>query len=164
METNAKAVMQAKSKSNVSGNISFKQYGDKLVIATNIKGLTPNQKHGFHIHEFGDCSAPDAKSAGGHFSPMPHDHGSPDSKMHHAGDLGNLNANSNGIAKIEITTKELSLVRGEKNSIIGRAVIIHEKNDDLTSQPSGNAGARIACGIVVMDGETPSPVLKKNKK
>lgn len=164
METNAKAVMQARSNSKISGNVSFKQYGDKLVIATNIKGLNPNQKHGFHIHEYGNCSAPDAKSAGGHFSPKPHDHGAPDSKMHHAGDLGNLKANTSGIAKVEISTNELSLIKGEKNSIIGRAVIIHEKNDDLTSQPSGNAGARVACGIVVLDGEQPNPVMEKTKK
>lgn len=146
----AEAIMQPKSGSQVSGKIFFKQAGDKLLITSDVKGLTPNQKHGFHIHEKGDCSARDASSAGGHFAPMEHSHGAPGDKKHHAGDLGNIEANAYGIAKVGKDSNSLSLIVNDKKSIIGKAVIIHKKSDDLKSQPSGSAGARIACGIITI--------------
>lgn len=148
MTTQAEAVLQAKSDSNVVGKIMFKQYGNKVTIITDVEGLSPNQSHGFHIHETGDCSAADGSSAGGHFAPNEHKHGAPSDETHHAGDLGNLEANTLGIAKRELESNEITLSQDAKNSIIGKAVIIHAKSDDLKSQPSGSAGKRIACGVI----------------
>ena len=99
-----------------------------------------------HIHEFGDCSAADATSAGGHFNPGKHPHAGPDMPMRHEGDLGNLTADAAGKAHYERVDKDLKLTGDD--SIIGRSVIVHEKVDDLKTQPTGNAGARVACGVV----------------
>ena len=148
METHAEAVLRSKSGSNVIGKVMFKQYGNKVTIITDVEGLSPNQAHGFHIHETGDCSAADGTSAGGHFAPNEHKHGAPSDEKHHAGDLGNLEANNSGIAKKEFASDEITLNKKAKNSIIGKAVIIHAKSDDLKSQPSGSAGKRIACGVI----------------
>ena len=109
------------------------------------EGLTPG-RHGFHIHEKGDCSSPDFNSAGGHFNPAAMPHGSPTDPQHHAGDFGNLEANQDGIARYERVFNWLSF-KGT-NSIIGRAVIVHAKADDLKTQPTGNAGGRQACGVI----------------
>jgi len=109
-----------------------------------ITGLTPG-KHAFHIHEFGDCSAADAASAGSHFNPMKKQHGAPDAAERHAGDLGNIEADKTGKAHLEL--KDNMLMFSGENSILGRAVIVHEKVDDW-SQPTGNAGGRVACGVI----------------
>jgi Cu-Zn family superoxide dismutase len=128
------------------GTVHFAQHGDKVTIDATIVGLTPGQ-HGFHIHEKGDCSAPDATSAGGHFNPNGQPHGDPYGDAHHAGDMPMLNADANGKAKLYFEMKAASLV-GE-NSLIGKAVVIHQKVDDFSSQPAGNSGARIGCGVIV---------------
>jgi Cu-Zn family superoxide dismutase len=112
-------------------------------VVADITGLTPG-KHAFHIHEFGDCSAPDAASAGSHFNPTKEPHGAPDAAQHHVGDFGNLEADSSGKAHLELKSNKLKF-SGE-NSILGHAVIVHEKVDDW-SQPVGNAGGRQACGV-----------------
>ena len=104
-------------------------------------------RHGLHIHELGDCRAPDASSAGGHFNPQGSEHGGPEDAIRHAGDLGNVRSDANGLAQSEITVTGISLGTGG-DSIVGRSVIVHAKPDDLTSQPSGNAGPRIACGLI----------------
>jgi Cu-Zn family superoxide dismutase len=109
-------------------------------------------EHGFHIHEKGDCSAPDGSSAGGHFNPTSMKHGARDAQERHAGDLGNLKADPYGMARLDIVDDHLSFEGA--NSIIGKAVIIHEKVDDFTTQPTGNAGGRIACGVIEMKGAT----------
>ena len=109
-------------------------------------GLTPGQKHAFHVHQFGECSAPDGMSAGGHYNPEGHQHGLPDSENRHAGDLGNVQADEQGKAHYEITVTNISIM-GAKNPIIGRGVIVHAKVDD-GDQPVGNAGARNACGVI----------------
>ena len=129
----------------VNGTVSFIQKGDVMLVEARVTGLTPGP-HGFHVHERGNCTAPDASSAGGHFNPGGSAHGGPGSAAHHAGDLGNLEADASGTAvyKAEVSALTLS---GER-SIIGRSVIVHEKADDLTTQPSGNSGARIACGLI----------------
>jgi Cu-Zn family superoxide dismutase len=129
-----------------AGTVSFIQHGDKVVVDAHITGLTPGL-HGFHIHEKGDCTAPDAMSAGAHFNPHKAPHAGPDSPERHAGDLGNLTADANGVAvyKAEVTGISLGT---ETDSIIGRAVIVHANPDDLHTQPAGNAGARIACGLI----------------
>jgi Cu-Zn family superoxide dismutase len=142
--TKAIAVLHAASGSQVTGTVTFTKTGDTVQVVADVTGLTPG-KHGFHIHEFGDCSVADASSAGGHFNPMHKSHGAPDAAERHAGDLGNLEADSTGKAHLELKDNMLKL-SGE-NSILGRGVIVHEKVDDW-SQPTGNAGGRLACGVI----------------
>lgn len=144
--TKAVAVLHPTQGSKASGKITFTQDGDKVKVVAHIEGLTPNQKHAFHIHQFGDCSAPDGASAGGHYNPESHSHALPETAQRHAGDLGNVEANANGIAHYEVTITNASIA-GVKNPIIGRGVIVHAKPDD-GGQPVGNAGARIACGVI----------------
>lgn len=143
--TKAVAVLSAASGSAVAGTITFTGGSDGVKVVADITGLKPG-KHGFHIHEFGDCSAKDAKSAGGHLNPMHHEHGAPDATDRHEGDLGNIEADASGKAHLELTDKMLKL-SGE-NSIIGYGVIVHEKADDLKTQPTGDAGGRLACGVI----------------
>jgi len=131
--------------SNVHGTVNFIQQSDGVLVTAQITGLTPGQ-HGIHIHDKGDCSAPDAMSAGGHFNPTGMQHGGPMAEMHHAGDFGNLVADENGVAHFEQVFHGLSFEG--TNSVIGRAIIVHAKADDLTTQPSGNSGARVACGVI----------------
>jgi Cu-Zn family superoxide dismutase len=138
------AVLHSASGSQVTGTVTFMKTGDTVQVVADITGLAPG-KHGFHIHEFGDCSAADASSAGSHFNPGKKPHGAPDAAEHHAGDMGNLEADSTGKAHLELKSNMLKF-SGE-NSILGRAVIVHEKVDDW-SQPTGNAGARLACGVI----------------
>jgi Cu-Zn family superoxide dismutase len=139
------AVLHPASSSQVMGTVTFTKMDDGVQVVADVTGLTPG-KHGFHIHEFGDCSAPDATSAGGHFNPTHKPHGAPDAAERHVGDLGNLEADAAGKAHLEWKDKMLKF-SGE-NSILGHAVIVHEKEDDLKSQPVGNAGGRLACGVI----------------
>jgi Cu-Zn family superoxide dismutase len=145
----AEATIAAASDSKVAGTVTFTSDGDKVKVVAKITGLTPGE-HGFHVHEKGDCSAPDAKSAGGHFNPASVDHGAHDGEVHHAGDLGNITANAEGVAEheIEVPTSHLSIAADGANNIVGRAVIVHGGVDDLKSQPSGNAGPRVGCGVI----------------
>jgi superoxide dismutase, Cu-Zn family len=140
-------VLYPASGSTVSGTVTFTKTDKGIVVVADITGLTPG-KHGFHIHEFGDCSATDATSAGGHFNPAMMKHGGPSDMERHEGDLGNLTADDKSVAHLEITDKMLTF--DGKNSIIGRGVIVHAKEDDLVSQPVGNAGARVACGTIAI--------------
>lgn len=148
-EIKASAEMAPKSDSKVAGTVTFKMHGDKVWVEAKLSGLTPGE-HGFHVHEKGDCSSADGKSAGGHFNPGSTDHGGPDAEMHHAGDLGNIVANAEGVAelKVELPTSFLSLDPKADNNIVGRAVIVHGGTDDLKSQPSGAAGPRLGCGVI----------------
>jgi superoxide dismutase, Cu-Zn family len=130
-----------------SGAVQFRQNGDVMQINIRIDGLEPNAVHGLHIHEIGDCRASDASSAGGHFDPQGNKHGGPQDNLRHAGDLGNVNSDADGTAQTEIEVGGISLGTGP-DSIIGRSVIVTAQADDLVSQPSGNAGARIACGLI----------------
>lgn len=144
--------------SGVSGVVTFTMMPEgKVRIEADITGLSPGM-HGMHIHEFGDCSAPDGMSAGGHFNPDGVDHGSPDGATHHAGDFGNIEADAGGRAQFElvIDTATFSLAGG-KYDVAGRAVIVHEKPDDF-GQPTGNAGGRLACGVIEEPSGT-TPVL-----
>jgi Cu-Zn family superoxide dismutase len=142
----AQAELAPASKSKVKGAASFVESDGGVEVTINLEGLKPGE-HGWHVHEKGDCSAPDAKSAGEHFNPEGHKHGAPEAEEHHAGDFGNLTAGKDGKATKTFTMKGVSLGDGA-NSIVGKALIIHEKKDDLKTQPSGNAGARIACGVI----------------
>ena len=143
--TKAIAVLHPTKGSNVEGTVTFTKSGDEIKIVADVTGLTPG-KHGFHIHEFGDCSSPDGKAAGGHFNPSNNPHAGHDAELRHEGDMGNLDADSSGKAHLELTDK-MMMMSGEK-SIIGRGVIVHEKADDLKSQPTGDAGGRLACGVI----------------
>jgi len=146
--TAAKAATTQPSFGNTTGTVTFTQVGDdKVKVAVDLQGLPPG-KHGFHIHQKGDLSAPDLTSAGGHFNPEGHKHGGPDSEMHHAGDLGNLEADSSGNVKKEMTVEGISVGTGAKNDITGTSVIVHAKADDLKTDPAGNSGARIAGGTI----------------
>jgi Cu-Zn family superoxide dismutase len=147
-ESAAHASIAGTEGNSISGEIAFDTRTDGLLdIGGEIVGLTPGQ-HGFHIHENGDCSAPDADSAGGHFAPDGHPHGAPTAAndQHHSGDLGNIEANADGIARISMTSDVLT-VTGD-HGVVGHAVVVHADEDDLRSQPSGAAGARVACGLI----------------
>jgi len=141
----ASANLEAKNESGVSGQVVFTQQADGVHISATFSGLTPGN-HGFHIHQFGDCSAADGTSAGGHFNPHATDHGSPDGEMRHAGDLGNVEADAEGNASIDRVDSHLTL--DGAGSIIGRGLIVHAGEDDLVSQPTGAAGPRVACGVI----------------
>lgn len=133
---------------SVVGRLELQRDGDKVHITGEISGLRKKGEHGFHIHEIGDCSAPDAKSAGEHFAPAVNEHGPPgEGRTHHAGDFGNLTADQNGIARIDLVTA-LPLLTAGQSFVVGRSFVVHEGKDDLTTQPSGNAGARVACGVI----------------
>jgi Cu-Zn family superoxide dismutase len=141
----AAAQLESKSGSQVTGTVTFTKVGDEVQVVADIQGLKPG-KHGFHIHEKGDCSAPDAASAGAHFNPTHQHHGGPMTPEHHSGDLGNIQADASGKAHLDWKGK-LSLAG--QDSIIGKSVVVHEKEDDLKTDPSGNSGARIACGAIM---------------
>jgi len=130
---------------NVTGTVTFTKVEGGVKIVADLHGLTKG-KHGFHIHEFGDCSAPDGTSAGGHFNPMGESHGAPMDAMRHEGDMGNIEADDSGNGHLEYVDKTISLEG--MTSIIGRSVVVHKNEDDLKTQPTGNAGARIACGVI----------------
>ncbi len=130
---------------DVHGIINFTAVEGGVRVVADVTGLTPG-KHGFHIHQFGDCSKLDGKSAGGHFNPEGVNHGGPTASVRHVGDMGNLVADENGVAHLDAVDKLLSF--SGKHSIIGRGIVIHAGEDDLTSQPTGAAGARVACGVI----------------
>ncbi|MGH9399144.1 MAG: superoxide dismutase family protein [Thermoanaerobaculia bacterium] len=143
----AKAVLEARSGSTVAGWATFtQQTGGGVKVVVHVEKAPPGT-HGLHIHEKGDCSDPEAKSAGGHFNPSGMEHAGPMDEKHHAGDLGNIEVKADGTGELLLTSKMLTLTDG-LNSVIGRSVIFHEKADDLKTQPTGNAGGRLACGVV----------------
>jgi Cu-Zn family superoxide dismutase len=144
------------------GTITFTQKGEVVTIVADINGLKANGKHGFHIHEKGDCSAPDAKSAGGHYNPQGHEHGALHTWPRHAGDLGNLEADAKGYAHYEARVFNLS-IQGAYNPILDRGVIVHAKEDNY-DQPTGNAGARIGCGVIELKVDEPEPKPAKKKE
>ena len=128
-----------------TGIVKFTQRGDKVHVKGEINGLSPG-KHGFHIHDKGDLSAPDLSSAGPHFNPEGHKHGGPKDMSRHAGDLGNITADDSGKATIDLTVSGISI--GGKNDIVGKSLIVHANADDLKSDPSGNAGGRAGGGVI----------------
>lgn len=132
----------------VSGKLSAMPMGRGVHFSGEIGGLTPNGTHAIHVHERGDCSAADAASAGGHFNPAMRPHGKVGDGSHHGGDMLNIVADSRGVARVDVHAEGVVLGGGAANDVIGRAVIVHAMPDDYVSQPSGNAGARIACGVI----------------
>ncbi len=141
----AVAVMTPTEGNESSGVVTFTLTDAGITIVADMVGLEPGP-HGFHIHEFGDCSASDGTSAGGHFNPEGTDHAGPDHSVRHVGDLGNIVADEDSTAHYELTDTHIAFAG--PHSIIGRGVIVHAGEDDLTSQPTGAAGARVACGVV----------------
>jgi Cu-Zn family superoxide dismutase len=143
--TKAVAVLHPTEGNAVHGTVRFEHTADGVQLTANVTGLAVGQ-HGFHIHELGDCSAPDGTSAGGHFNPEDMPHGGPLVTERHVGDMGNLGADSTGSAYYQRTDRLLAL--NGPHSIIGRAVIVHAEADDMRSQPTGAAGSRVACGVI----------------
>ena len=129
-----------------TGTVIFMQKGGDIEVTAHVAGLSPGA-HGFHIHEKGDCSAPDGTSAGGHFNPGGHPHGHPQRGPHHAGDMPMLETDALGNAKLVAVVSGLMLEGA--SGIVGRGVIVHAAPDDFTTQPTGNSGARVACGVIV---------------
>lgn len=141
------AVLSPCSGSSVEGTVTFTDLGDgRIQVEADVRGLEPNSSHAIHVHEFGDIRSPDGKSAGGHYNPEKHDHALPKKAERHAGDLGNLEADAAGHAHYVLTVDNITLM-GSMNPIIGRGVIVHAGEDD-GGQPTGNAGGRIAAGVI----------------
>lgn len=143
----AQTQLQPTKGNNVTGTASFEQRGSKMLVTAEIRGLRPNAEHGFHVHEKGDCSSGDGMSAGGHFNPTGKTHGKYDAGAHHSGDMPNLKADANGVAKLVWEDDELTVTDGA-TSVVGKAVIVHRDPDDYKSQPAGNSGPRLACGVI----------------
>ena len=132
----------------VSGRLAAMPMPGGVHVTGEIGGLVRNAVHGIHVHEKGDCSAADASSAGGHFNPRNQPHGRPGAGAHHAGDMPNISADANGVARVDLHLPGLTLGGATATDIVGRAVVVHAQPDDYATQPSGNSGARIACGVI----------------
>lgn len=132
----------------VTGEVFFTRLGDRVRVEGEVRGLKPGQVHGFHVHEKGDCSSGDGMSTGGHFNPHGHAHGAHGQGQHHAGDLVSLRADAQGVARFSYASSAISVGRGD-NDVTGRGLIVHRDPDDYTTQPTGNAGPRLACGVIL---------------
>jgi Cu-Zn family superoxide dismutase len=133
--------------SAASGAVRFTQSGSKVLVTGEVKGLKPNAEHGFHVHEKGDCSSGDGMSTGGHFNPTGAAHGNHDAGAHHTGDLPPLKADASGVARFSFESSTIS-VRGGATDIVGKGLIVHRDPDDFKTQPTGNAGPRLACAVI----------------
>ena len=145
----AGARLESRSGSSVTGRVDFTESGGQVRAHVELAGLPPNSEHGFHIHEKGDCTAADASTAGGHFNPNGTQHGRAGVDPHHAGDMPSVTADAQGHVRADVVIDGVTLAEGP-TSIAGRSVIVHRDRDDYTSQPAGNAGPRIACGIIAL--------------
>ncbi|WP_454722604.1 MULTISPECIES: superoxide dismutase family protein [Cupriavidus] len=143
----AVARLDAKSGTATQGTVTFTQRGDRVLVTADVSGLPPNTEHGFHVHEKGDCSSPDAMSAGGHFNPTGKPHGSMSMPDHHAGDINNLRADASGRAQASFELSGVTVAPGP-TSVVGHAVVVHKDPDDYRTQPTGNSGGRVACGVI----------------
>lgn len=148
MRPTATATLAPTSGNTAAGTVRFVQLADGAVeVSVNLTGVPPGV-HGFHVHDKGDCGD-NGNAAGGHFNPTASPHGAPAADPHHAGDFGNVTADSNGVVDTRFTTRSVTVEAGA-SSAVGHALILHANPDDLTTQPTGNAGGRIACGVVEM--------------
>jgi Cu-Zn family superoxide dismutase len=143
----ATALIEPRSGSTVSGTARFNSASDGLKAHVEVQRATPG-KHGVHIHEKGDCSDPKAASAGGHFNPntSPH-HGGPHTATRHGGDLGNIEVDADGKGTLDVVVQDLTLV-SPQSGVVGRAIVVHETVDDLATDPAGNSGSRVGCGVI----------------
>lgn len=147
-EHRATATLEPTKGNQAAGTVMFVQRGNKVFVSADVRGLKPNQEHGFHVHEKGDCSSGDGMSAGGHFNPdgVGHGHVQP-SDTGHAGDMPNLKADASGNARASFEVSKMTVADG-KFSIVGKGLIVHRDPDDYKSQPVGNAGPRLACSVI----------------
>jgi Cu-Zn family superoxide dismutase len=137
----------------VTGALALSGSPQGVHITGSIQGLKPDAEFGFHVHEKGDCTAPDGSSAGGHFNPTQAPHGNPTGPSHHAGDMLNIRSNADGIAQVDVYAAGTSLHGDSNTDVMGKAIVVHESPDDYATQPSGNSGKRVACGVIA----APSP-------
>jgi Cu-Zn family superoxide dismutase len=143
----AKVRLESRSSSTVTGTLTLRQQDGGVRITGEVLGLSPASAHGFHVHEKGDCSAADASSAGPHFNPLGAPHGKMGAAPHHAGDMPNIVADKRGTAQVDVLVPGATLAPGQA-SIAGRAIVVHRDADDYATQPAGNAGPRLACGVI----------------
>jgi superoxide dismutase, Cu-Zn family len=143
--TEASVILHPTKGNQASGKVTFTVVPTGVKVVADVSGLKPGI-HGFHVHEFGDCSAPDGSSAGGHFNPTHAKHGGPNDLDRHSGDLGNIEADATGHAHYEKIDDRLKLEG--PHTIVGRSVVIHADPDDFHSQPTGNSGGRVSCGVI----------------
>ncbi|MGO3127586.1 MAG: superoxide dismutase family protein [Luteimonas sp.] len=131
-----------------AGELRFAVVNDRIEVTGTVTGLPPGGAHGFHVHETGDCSAPDGSSAGGHFNPGSAEHGRVGQGAHHAGDSDNITAGADGTAQVSGWLEGATIGDGAATDIVGKGVIVHKDADDYATQPTGNAGDRLACGVI----------------
>jgi superoxide dismutase, Cu-Zn family len=143
----ATAQLQATKGNATTGTVTFTQMGSKVLVKGEIKGLKANSEHGFHVHEKGDCSSGDGMSTGGHFNPNGKPHGQHAANEHHAGDLPSLKADAAGNVSFSFESSTISVGSGVTD-VVGRGLIVHRDADDYKTQPTGNAGPRIACAVI----------------
>ncbi len=143
----ASAQLQATRGSSTSGDVRFVQMGGKVRVSGEVRGLKPGAEHGFHVHDKGDCSSGDGMSTGGHFNPGNLKHGAHGGAEHHVGDLPSLKADTMGVARFSFESGSIAVGSGA-NDIVGRGLIVHRDPDDYTTQPTGNAGPRLACAVI----------------
>lgn len=150
IQSTAKASLSPSAGSSVKGDLTLTNEGTAVSIRGEITGLEPGKEHGFHVHELGDCSLPDFRSAGEHFNPTKDPHGGPKSDARHLGDIPNIKADANGRASVDISVKGVTLQDkdGAPTEILGKALVVHARPDDYKTQPSGDSGDRIACGVI----------------
>ncbi len=150
LPTKAVCVLVPTKGNDVHGIVAFSETKSGTELSGEVRGLTPG-KHGFHIHEFGDLRSDDGASAGAHYDPHGHKHGGLDDKERHIGDLGNITANQSGVASVKMTVRDLKV-----HFVLGRSLVVHAKEDDLKTQPSGDSGARIAVGVIGVASDKPA--------
>ncbi|HSV34545.1 MAG TPA: superoxide dismutase family protein [Ramlibacter sp.] len=146
-ETRAVAQLASTRGSTANGTVNFTQRGEKVMVSGQVQGLKPNAEHGFHVHEKGDCSSGDGMSTGGHFNPTGITHGQHGQGDHHAGDLPSLKADASGVARFSFDSTTIR-VGGSPRDIVGKGLIVHRDPDDYKTQPTGNAGPRLACAVI----------------
>ena len=143
----ATAMLEPTKGNTTAGTVSFVQQGTKVTVIANVTGLTPGAEHGFHVHEKGDCSSGDGMSTGGHFNPLGKPHAHPNMAERHVGDMPSLRADANGRATLRVELDGMSVSDGT-TSVVGRGLIVHRDPDDYKTQPTGNAGPRVACAVI----------------
>src|SRR5262245_2649105 len=143
----ATAQLQPTKGNTATGSATFIQRGGKVLVEVKVSGLTPGTEHGFHIHEKGDCSSDDGTSAGGHFNPLGKPHAHYSTPDRHAGDMPALRADASGNAGVAVELDVITVTDGP-TGIVGRGLIVHAQPDDYKTQPTGNSGARLACGVI----------------
>lgn len=143
----AVVTIESRSDSHLTGKGKFVEEDGKVTLKLEIEGAEPGT-HAVHLHEKGDCSAPDATSAGGHWNPSHENHGKWSNTPFHHGDIGNIEVGADGKGTFTLTTDLWTIGGSAETDVLGKAIIVHAKADDFTTQPTGNAGGRVGCGVV----------------